>query len=196
MDDSRFINFEQIIPTQDAEEYMIGMAEKAQDEIKSQGEGAAMKEFWTKLIQQMNQKSDLFKNISPKVNAWLTVTSGIPGVAFNFSISNTNAHSFLYIDKGKDKKRENKFIFDELAKRKDQIHKEYDDSLNWKRMDSKRACRIGDQIPGSIFDKEQRGKIMDFMVDSMVRLEKTFKTPLEEVNQKLADRPPETDKSD
>ncbi len=196
MQDSLFINFEQIIPTQEAEDYMIGMAEKAQDEIKSQSEGAAMKEFWTKLIQQMNQKSDLFKNISPKVNSWLTATSGIPGVAFNFSISNTNAHSFLYIDKGKGKKRENKFIFDELAKRKDQVHKEYDKSLNWKRMDSKQACRIGDQIPGSISEKEQWDKIMNFMVDSMVRLEKTFRTPLEEVNQKLADRPPETDKSD
>ena len=189
MKDSLFINFEQIIPTQDAEDYMIGMAEKAQDEIRSQDEGAAMKEFWKKLIQQMNQKSDLFKTISPKAKTRLTVTSGIPGVAFNFSISKTNAQSFLYIDKGKDKDEDNNFIFDELKKRKDQVHHEYRDSLDWNKMEGNRACRIGDQIPSSISDKEQWGKVIDFMVDSMVRLEKAFKTPLEEVNQKLADRP-------
>ena len=64
MQDSLFINFEQIIPTQEAEDYMIGMAEKAQDEIKSQGEGTAMKEFWTKLIQQMNHKRVISSRIS------------------------------------------------------------------------------------------------------------------------------------
>lgn len=193
MQDSLFIYFEQIIPTQDAEDYMIGMAEKAQDEIKSQGEGAARKEFWTKLIQQMNKKCDLFKKISPKMHHWLSAASGIPGVGFNFSISDSYAHTFLYIDRGKDKLAENEFIFDELEKRKVQVEKEYGKSLNWRRMDDKRACHIGDQISGSISDKEQWGKILDFMVDSMVRLEKAFKTPLQKVNQQLADRPSETD---
>ena len=35
MGEQLFLNFEQIIPTQDAEDYMIGMAEKAQDDVES-----------------------------------------------------------------------------------------------------------------------------------------------------------------
>lgn len=58
MGDDLFLNVEQIIPTKDAEEYMIGMAEKAQDDVTSAKEEKTRhhlrKEFWAKLIPAMN----------------------------------------------------------------------------------------------------------------------------------------------
>ena len=63
------MTMDQIIPTKDAEEYMIGMAEKTQNDIDKKAElknrHIVRKEFWGKLIEEMNKKSDLFQNISP-----------------------------------------------------------------------------------------------------------------------------------
>jgi len=84
MGDQLFINFEQIIPTKDAEEYMIGMAEKAQDDLDNQTElkhrHIIRKEFWTKMIHDMNSKSSLFQNISPSKYNWIGAGSGVRGV--------------------------------------------------------------------------------------------------------------------
>ncbi len=70
MGEELFLNIEQIIPTQDAEDYMIGMAEKAQDDIENQAKQKTRhvirKEFWSKLIPAMNATSSkLYQNINP-----------------------------------------------------------------------------------------------------------------------------------
>jgi len=59
-----FLNIEQIIPTQDAEDYMIGMAEKAQDDIVAQTKEKTRhvfrREFWSKLLPVMSFRTPLF----------------------------------------------------------------------------------------------------------------------------------------
>ena len=160
MEDFLFLRIEQIIPTQDAEDYMIGMAEKAQDDINSQTElkylEANRKEFWTKLIQEMSEKCNLYKNFSPGVYGWIGTRSSI----MNFSVSKSYARAELYIDRGRDKKEENEFISNELYKR---------------------ACRIKAETPGKVSDKDQWNTMLEFMVDSMMRLEQSLKNPLENI---------------
>ena len=111
MGNDLFLNVEQIIPTQDAEDFMIGMAEKAQDDIESQAEQKTRhivrKEFWTKLIPIMNATtSNLYQNISPGIYHWIGAGSGVRGVTFNFVITRSYVQAELYIDRGE--KEENK----------------------------------------------------------------------------------------
>ena len=190
MGDMLFLNVEQIIPTQDAEEYMIGMAEKAQDDIDSQTElhrHIIRRAFWTKLIQLMNAKSNLYQNISPSIYNWIGAGTGVRGVGLNFSVSRSYGRAELYIDRGT--KEENEFIFDELSAHKEQIEKDFGGPLVWERLDEKRACRIKAETPGNVFDKEQWDKMLTFMVDSMVRLENALKNPLKEADPKLRAMP-------
>ena len=187
MGDELFLNVEQIIPTQDAEEYMIGMAEKARDVIDSQTElkhlQGIRKEFWTKLIQLMNAKSNLYQNISPDIYSYIGAGSGVSGVGLRFVVSNSYGRAELYIDRGS--KEENESIFDELSTLKDDIEKDFGGSLVWERLDDKRACRIKSETPGNISDKERWDAMQTFMTDSMLNLENALKNPLKEINQKL-----------
>ena len=117
-DDEPFLNVEQIIPTQDTEEYMISMAGKARDDIDSQAElknrDVIRKEFWTKLIQRMNNtQSKLYQNRSPSIYHWIGARSGIRGVGLNFVVSKSYGRAELYIDRGD--REENESIFDELS---------------------------------------------------------------------------------
>jgi hypothetical protein len=191
MGDELFLNVEQIIPTQDAEEYMIGMAEKAQDDLDSQTElkhrHVIRKKFWAKLIQVMNTKSNLYQNISPSIHGWIGAGCGIRGVSLNFVASKSYGRAELYIDRGS--KEENEFIFDELFAYKEQIEKDFGGPLIWERLEEKRACRIKSEAPGNVYDEEQWDAMQSFMVDRMVKLDNALRNPLKKVNRKLKATP-------
>mgnify|MGYP003774273049 CR=1 FL=1 len=187
LEDQLFLNFEQIIPMKDAEEYVINMAEKNQEDINIQEESKSRHntriEFWKKLLPQINDNTDLFRNINPSKDNWISAGTGISSVSYSFVISRSYVRVELYMQKAK--KEENKFIFDELMLLKDVIESDFGDQLIWERLDDKKASRIKYQkVDVNIFNDNDWGIIFDFMVDAMVRLEKTFKARLNEVKKK------------
>ena len=78
-----FVSIAKIIPPKGTEEYMIKMAEKFQNYQNDQSEikesSLLRREFWTQLLNSMNEKTMLFANISPSKDGWLTASSGLPG---------------------------------------------------------------------------------------------------------------------
>ena len=187
MGDDLFLNVEQIIPTKDAEEYMIGMAEKAQEDISSQAESNQLqiirREFWSKLLQVMNTKSSLCQNLSTTVYHWIGAGSGVRGLGLNFATTKSYGRAELYIDRGD--KDENEFIFDELEKNKEQIESDFGGALVWERLDTKRASRIKIETNGNVTDKEQWDDMIEFMTDSMVNLDSALKLPIKNVGEAL-----------
>lgn len=183
-----FLSVEQIIPTKDAEEYMIGMAEKAQDEnVKAKEEKVRhglRRDFWAQLIPAMNATSStLYQNISPSEYHWIGAGSGVRGVGFNFAISKTYARAELYIDTGEQKS--NKVIFDTLFSQREEIEKAFGGELEWERLDEKRASRVKAEQPANVFDRDQWNEMITFMVDAMCRLENAIHKPLKAANEKL-----------
>ena len=186
-DEQLFINLEQIIPTKDAEDYMIGMAEKVQNDIqvqaKVQNRHTVRIDFWKNLLEKINLKSNLFQNISPSKNNWIGTGSGVRGVPYNFVVSGQYARVEIYIDRGN--KEENKQVFDYLFDKKNEIETDFSDTLTWERLDDKRASRIKYETQGNVFDKSEWEKMSNFMVDAMIRLEETFKKHMTKVNTEL-----------
>ena len=166
---------------------MIGMAEKVQNDIqtqtKVQNRHTIRIDFWKTLLEKTNQKIDLFQNISPSKNNWIGTGSGVRGAPYNFVVSGQYARVEIYIDRGN--KEENKQAFDFLFDKKDSIEKEFGNTLTWERLDDKRASRIKYETQGNVFDKEQWEQMSDFMLDAMIRLEKTFKSYMLKVNSEL-----------
>ena len=187
MGEELFLSMEQIIPTQDAEEYMIGIAEKVQDDIESQKKmkhrDIIRQKFWNQLLPIMNGKSSLFSNISPGQYYYQGAGAGVTGVAYNFVSLNKSCRTELYIDRGD--REENKFIFDELSKHKEEIERNFGGPLVWERLDAKRACRIKSEVEGNIFEEECWGELINEMVDRMVRMEAGLKKPIRDVGRKF-----------
>lgn len=191
LEDQLFLNFEQIIPMEDAEEYIISMAEKNQDDISIQEESKSRyetrREFWKRLLPKINEITDLFKNISPSKDNWISAGTGISGISYSFVISRTNARVELYMQRPT--KEENKFIFDELEKLKETVEAVFGDHLIWERLDEKKASRIKyqkDEV--NIFNEADWPDMLDFLVDAMVRMESVFRIPLAEMKKKLNEK--------
>lgn len=176
-DDELFLDIEQIIPMKDAEDYVIKMAEKAQDDImienRLKSSDALRLEFWTALLKEMVKKSELFKNISPKKDNWISAGSGISGVPFTFVILKTYARVETYIDTGD--KNENKRLFDYLHQNKEAIETAFGEALTWERLDDKRASRICSGIDCNPYDRENWDFIISELTDRMVRFEKALR---------------------
>ena len=183
-----FLNLEQIIPVKDAEDYIISMADKTQDDISSQetlkNRHIIRKEFWTLLLLEMNKISQSFQNISPSKYHWISAGSGVGGVGLNFCASKVYGRCEIYIDRGE--LQENNVIFDKLYEQKDKIESTFGKKLTWERLDDKRACRIKyESADVNVFDKDNWDEMIKFMTSNMVMMEKAFKEPLKKIYTEL-----------
>lgn len=187
LNDQLFLNVEQIIPTPDVEEYMVGMAEKAKEDINTEKRRNQREqlnhEFWVRLLNSINEKSSLFQNISPTHKHYIGTASGIRGVGLNFVVSMTYCRVEVYIDGPN--KEENHYFYKELEKRKNEIEKSFDGHLVWDFLETRRACRIKAETEGNILEKDQWNEMIAFMTNKMIGLEKAFREPIAEVRRTL-----------
>jgi len=186
--DQLLLNFDQILPVKDAQEYSISMASKAQEEITTQENLKTRHhlrtEFWTKFLKRSNEKNNLFSNISPSKENWIGTGIGMSGVNLNMVVSRYYARGEIYFNRGSHE--ENKWCFDFIQERKNQIEKEFGESLIWERMDDKVSSRIKAQRDDvSIYEKEDWDKMIDYMVDVAERMEKAFRNPVKQLNRKI-----------
>lgn len=188
MGDQALLSFEQIIPMRDAEEYVVKMAEKTRDdqETKEVAQRHIVRyEFWQQLLQEMHTRTDtqLFKNISPQKSSWISTSSGVRGVGFNFVVSKAYGRAEIYVDRSA--VSENEHISDYLFSKKEELEHAFGEALEWQRLDGKRACRVKAEVSANVFDKDQWLEMISFMTDRMIRLERTFGQPLQHAAQAL-----------
>jgi len=183
-----FLDIEQIIPMRDAEEYVISMADKAQEDIVTQ-ESSKVRyglrtDFWTKFLKELNKKSDLYRNISPSKDNWIGSGSGLSSVSYNSVISNHYARVELYISRVS--AEENKSIFDFLFSQRASIEDAFGSPLIWERLDNKKASRIKCELDGvDYFNGDDWSKMIDFMVDKLPKLSLAFSDPIKLASKKI-----------
>jgi hypothetical protein len=133
--------------------------------------------FWAQLLEKARQKTKLHATISPGQYGWIGTGAGRRGLGFNYVVRQHDANVELYIDRGEDSEEDNKKIFDVLAAAKANIESVFGGSLEWQRLEGKRACRIKKQIElgGYRDDPSTWPATHEAMIDAMIRLEKAFK---------------------
>ena len=132
--------------------------------------------FWEKLLERSNQKTSLFNNISPSHHTWINAGSGVSGLPYGYVVRKNDCHVELYIDRGKGNEDENQKVFDHFFSKRDQIELEFGDSIDWERLEGRRASRIAKymNIGGYRNPEEEWSDIQDTMVEAMIKLEKAL----------------------
>jgi hypothetical protein len=138
------------------------------------------KRFWTQLLESAKAKTTLHAHRSP--SKWHYLDSWKQGIAFVYVVRRDEANVEVYIDQGKEQKDKNKRIFDHLHQNREKIESTFGDSLDWQRLDEKRACRVAKTIKiGGYLNEDRWPEIQQAMIDAMVRLEKAFRPHLPEI---------------
>lgn len=128
-------------------------------------------DFWKGLLDKSKTKTDLFANIKPGKDNWISTGAGKSGLSYNYVILMSSSRVELYIDTGdKDK---NKAIFDQLYSQKEQIETRFGEEIDWQLLEEKRASRIASLVSKKIGlkNEDKWDKIQDDMTDTMIRFE-------------------------
>lgn len=187
--DQLLLNIDQIIPIKEAKEYSISIGEKnIEDNVVSEtikNRHIIRKEFWKQLLKVMNEKSNLFQNISPGKYSWIGAGSGMRGVSFNFSASKKYCRAELYIDRGD--KETNEFILGKLKVLTSSNDFQNIYSLEWEDLSLKRACRVkSENDEFNIYESnEEWSDAIDDVTDRMVEMEKLFKPLIDNFDREL-----------
>ena len=178
------LDTEQIIPIVDAEDYLIKIANKKQEELisreKNQTRYTVRLKFWGEFLKVMNEKSDLFKNVSPSKDSWIGCGSGYSGMPYNLVVTGNYAKVELFINRGH--KEENKAIFDDILLRKESIESSFGDKLDWQRRDDGKSSRVNYWLRDvNIFNEEDWLEMIEFLTSNMIKFEKAIKNVLRDV---------------
>ena len=87
---------------------------------------------------------------------------------------------------------ENKWLFDKLFAQKDKIEAEFGAPFDWRRMDTKKACRIVFAKAFDGYSEESWPEMISWLSENVRKLEAAFRTPLATLNQQLRKRAGDT----
>ena len=189
--DELLIDLQQIIPTPEAADYMIGMAAKDSEEKSVQSTQKRRHElrraFWTRTLEELHARGVArFANISPSKEHWLSSATGVPGCTFSLIFQKNAARVELYLARAE--ASENKWIFDRLERKRQDIEGRFGSELHWQRLDDKKASRISLAQPFDGYDKENWPAIIEWLCRHIVKLEEAFSEPLARLNRQLKSR--------
>jgi hypothetical protein len=183
-----FLNLEQIIPTPEAADFMIGISEKENEEKSVKRENAGRfklrQDFWAETLKALEAAGvDLFRNANPSREQWLSVGSGLSGVGYNMIFGKNEVRVDIYI--ARPEAEPSKAIFDALHERKAEIETAFGKALVWQRLDDKKACRIKYSKPFDGYNSENWPEMIDWLVEHIALAEKAFGPELGRVKRTL-----------
>lgn len=140
-------------------------------------------EFWQELLEKSKSRTALHSNISPCIYSWIGAGSGKRGITYNYVITKNHGQIEVYIDRGKGSDEENKMIFDKLFSHKEDIENIFGESLEWQKLEDRRASRIKKVYTyAGISDRDKWGRLQDNMISGMIKLEEALKAHINSLN--------------
>ena len=183
-----FLNLEQIIPTPEAADFMIGITEKENEEKSAKRESSGRfklrQDFWAETLKALERAGvGLYQNVSPGKDHWLSASSGLAGLAYNMIFGKSEVRVEVYISRPE--AEPNKAIFDALQARQAEIETAFGKALVWQRLDDKKACRIKCAKEFDGYNRENWLEMIDWLVEHVALLEKAFRPQLGAVKRGL-----------
>ena len=134
----------------------------------------AYRRYFQMVIDELREKLRFTRARAAQPQSWYFFPSGVQGVSYGTSFAQGGrARVELYIDQGD--AESNKAIFDSLAAQKADIEEELGESLEWERLDDRRASRIALYREGHIEQSEEElREIRGWMIERILRLKRVL----------------------
>ncbi|SCM68739.1 DUF4268 domain-containing protein [Donghicola eburneus] len=182
------LDIQQIIPTPEAADFMIGMSSKENEEKvthDTQKKRHQLRyEFWQAALERLHAKGvEIYRNISPARNHWLSAGSGVRSCPYQMIFSRDEARVELSFTRSD--AEENKWLIDQLFLEKDALEAAFGGEFIWRRMDDKKQSLIVYSKPFDGYNRESWDEMITWLVEHIQKLEATFKEPLARLHRQL-----------
>jgi uncharacterized protein with ParB-like and HNH nuclease domain len=129
--------------------------------------------FWKQLLPQI-ENTELFGNVNPTKDHWLSTGAGVSGVAYTLVITGTYVRLEFTISASS--KELNKRYFYQLIQNKEQIETRFEHELEWEELPDNKMSRIKYELSNvSLFEETDWQAMSEFIVNYLPNFEKAFK---------------------
>jgi len=130
------------------------------------------KKYWQQLLPLLNH-TNLFDNVNPSKDHWLSTGAGIGGLAFTLIITKSNIRIELGISTSS--KEKNKVYFKKLFKSKEVIEQSFGQNLVWEELPENKMSIVKFELQDvNLFNETDWEKMNDFFVLYLPKFENAF----------------------
>ena len=176
-----FIDIQPVIPTPEAADFMIRMAEK-ESEAKSahtvkKRRHTLRQEFWAVALDHLRRNGvSRFESVGPSQENWITCGTGLGSVVYGLAFTQAEARVEIVFNSSNQDK--NKQMFDSIASERAQRETAFGTPLEWQRMDDRKMSRVCVIQPFDGFDREVWADMAEWMAVTMKKMQEVFDQPL------------------
>lgn len=144
------------------------------------GRYSIRRKYWQQLIPLL-EGTDLFTNIKPTKDHWLSAGAGKSGISFTMIITKSCVRIELGILSSS--KETNKRDFKRLYQSKSEIEATFGSPLEWQELPDNKMSRIKTQMSGiNLFNEENWDQMNQFFIENLPGFEKAFSTYIKSLN--------------
>jgi hypothetical protein len=134
----------------------------------------AYRRYFQVLIDELREKHRFTGARVGQPQSWYLFPSGVQGVNYGTSFARGGrVRAEVFIDQGEPER--NKALFDSLFVQNVAIEREFGESLEWERLDDRRASRVATYRVGNIEQSEEElANIRNWAIDRLLRLKQVF----------------------
>jgi len=183
-----FVDLQQIIPTPEAADYMIRMAEKDSEEESSRRSRSARhqirRSFWEQALPHLREHgSSRYNSVGPTDDNWLSVGTGMSGCIYSLVLRKDQVRVELVIQRPQ--KDTNEWVFDQLLTLREALEAKIGCALDWRRQEASKKCAIAMVRDVDGFDAENWPDITKWLADGVARFEAAFAEPISMLNHRI-----------
>ncbi|PTM04786.1 MAG: DUF4268 domain-containing protein, partial [Bacteroidetes bacterium] len=132
------------------------------------------KKYWQQLLPLFNDKN-LFGNVSPSKDHWLSTGAGIGGLAYTLII--TKSHIRIELGISTSSKEKNKAYFKKLMKSKEAIEQGFGNPLDWEELADNKMSRVKFELQDvNLFNDSHWERMNQFFIEYLPRFENAFRS--------------------
>lgn len=128
--------------------------------------------YWNHILEKL-EGTELFENVSPSKDHWLSTGAGTAGVAYSMVI--TRSFSRIELTINSSSKEQNKRYYHKLLAHKEEIEDTFGKPLIWEELPDNKMSRIKVQLDDvNLFTEEAWGQMDNFFIETLPKFEKAF----------------------
>lgn len=131
------------------------------------------REYWKQLL-PLIQNTDLFSNVNPTKDHWLSSGAGISGLNYTFVITS----KYVRIELGiiTSSKEKNKKYFKKLLGQREMVESVFGKSLEWEELPQNKMSRVKYELQDvNLFNKDDWGKMNQFLIKYLPPFEEALR---------------------
>ncbi|MCH8534858.1 MAG: DUF4268 domain-containing protein [Flavobacteriaceae bacterium] len=130
-------------------------------------------DYWKRILNKL-EGTELFANVKPSKDHWLSTGAGKTGISYTMVISRKYARIELTLSSSK--KENNKQYFNQLLAKKDKIENIFGNQLEWELLPESKMSRIKFEITHvNLFDENTWDEMDKFFIEYLPKFESAFK---------------------